>query len=327
MPIWARGYNVHDDYLMVQNAMYLLKGEWLGPYSHMTLIKGIGYPMFLVAAFIMHIPILMAQIIFHAFACVLFIYILSVVIKNKWVLGSIFTFLLFDPGVLSIETFLMIYRNNISAANALYFLSFYIGIYIFLFDDVKKRNLFCVGAGIALAFLWNTREDALWVIPFVVFISILICFKTFLRNESLKIAFICILLPLSILFICNSTIGVLNYFHYGVFTRLEINSGSFSKMLKIINSIEPDEQITRVSVPKKQIDKLYAISPAFSELKPYLEEGGLFLGWDKLDGVEDGQVHDACFMWMMRDAIIQNYKNAAAVEKYCNRVYRDIGSH
>ena len=47
----------HDDFLFVRQAYYLGAGAWLGPFDNLTLAKGMGYPAFILAAFVSGLPL------------------------------------------------------------------------------------------------------------------------------------------------------------------------------------------------------------------------------------------------------------------------------
>ena len=59
----------HDDQLMLDRAMSLLSGDWLGPYNERTLIKGPFYSFWIAATFLAGIPLLLSQHLLYAAAC------------------------------------------------------------------------------------------------------------------------------------------------------------------------------------------------------------------------------------------------------------------
>lgn len=58
----------HDDALFISHAYSILKGEWLGTYSQMTLAKGVGFSLFLAVNAVLGIPITLLIAIFYAFS-------------------------------------------------------------------------------------------------------------------------------------------------------------------------------------------------------------------------------------------------------------------
>jgi hypothetical protein len=59
----------HDDGLLARLAGSLIDGEWLGPYSDVTLVKGPGYPLFLALVWKLHLPLKLAEHGVHLVAC------------------------------------------------------------------------------------------------------------------------------------------------------------------------------------------------------------------------------------------------------------------
>src|SRR5438046_2830897 len=57
VPVQAMPSAAHDDGLFVGLAGNLLAGDWLGPYSHLTLIKGMFYSLFIAASHVLGLPV------------------------------------------------------------------------------------------------------------------------------------------------------------------------------------------------------------------------------------------------------------------------------
>jgi len=67
--IFAIGGAFHDDRLFVSLAEHLVNGRWLGPYDQFTLAKGPMLSFFIVAAFKLGVPLLLAQQALYAASC------------------------------------------------------------------------------------------------------------------------------------------------------------------------------------------------------------------------------------------------------------------
>ena len=70
----ARGYPwlvvdmVYDDAYFARSAGHLLEGNWLGPHDMVTLSKGPTYPLFIVGAYQLHVPLKLAEHGLHLLA-------------------------------------------------------------------------------------------------------------------------------------------------------------------------------------------------------------------------------------------------------------------
>ena len=63
-PVVGYAHAGHDDELFLRLAEYIVNGQWLGPYSQFTLMKGCGYPLFIAGVFKLGLPLPLAE---HSF--------------------------------------------------------------------------------------------------------------------------------------------------------------------------------------------------------------------------------------------------------------------
>ena len=87
----------HDDSLFAHLAVSLLEGEWLGEYNNKTLIKGIGYPVFMALSFVLDIPLFTLQHLLYALTSLLLILAIRPVTRSPWISLAGFILLLFSP--------------------------------------------------------------------------------------------------------------------------------------------------------------------------------------------------------------------------------------
>ena len=66
-------------------------------------------------------------------------------------------------------------------------------------------------------------------------------------------------------------LATMNWHKYGVFTSLEIHSSEFESAYSGLLRIKTKKFIRYYPVLKEARDKAYEVSPAFAELKPFLE--------------------------------------------------------
>ena len=63
----------HDDALFALLGRYLAEGQWLGPFSQFTLMKGPGYPAFLALSNWLSLSATLAHALFHCLAVTFFV--------------------------------------------------------------------------------------------------------------------------------------------------------------------------------------------------------------------------------------------------------------
>ncbi len=312
----------HDDALFMSHAYNILKGEWLGNYSQMTLAKGAGYALFLAANVVFGVPITLSIALFYAFSVWLLTEKIIQLGLPKLAAVLFFIFLLFHPQIFPIR----IIRDNIYPALSLLVFTAFIDLCLLN----QRGKLILAFYGCIIALFWITREEGIWITPAI---TLLILFKitsdwkkdkrdnliSFFKGSLLLALFIS--LPLFV--ICS-----INYMKYGAFLTVDFKEHAFSKSLSLLNSIETDIKVSHVPVNKTQREIAYSVSPSFAELKPYFEEIGT--GWTKpgCDIYPDscGDYAGGWFMWAYRDAVQQKgyYQSFENAQNFYQKIVDEI---
>src|SRR5260370_19142617 len=69
-PVVAHANAFFDDRLFLALAKHLMDGQWLGPYSQFTLMKGPMYPFFIAGTFWIGLPLPVTQHLLYLFGFV-----------------------------------------------------------------------------------------------------------------------------------------------------------------------------------------------------------------------------------------------------------------
>ena len=318
LPIYVIGNSSCDDRLMVLLATNLLRLDWLGPFNSLTLVKGMFFPFFLALNTFLGISYINAVTLFYSISCIVFVYAIKDLFKKKWPLYLIFTILLFNPIMYSIEVVGRVYRNSLTPGQVLLILSSIFAIFIHRKDEKKSLLGWSLLGGLSLASFWNTREDAIWILPLVlVYILIMVIEYALLNKKHFNLKKIIIfILPLVILEVCNLGISMINYIEYGVFTRVDESNTSFSHAIQAIYSVPAKENIEYVSVTKEKLERLYEISPSLNSISESLNSICKSIDANGRNP-EDGEIEDGWFWWALRFAAEANgyYENATKAEE------------
>ena len=294
-------YAPHDDHHFVTLASYILNGDWLGPfdkYTQYTLMKGVFYPLFISVCNVAGIPLLTGQHLLYSAACILFIVSISPYVKNKWWLFAIFMFLLFNPFTLIVDR---VFRLGIYPALTIFVLASAFGLYTRAFNKNAKPLYWALSLGLSLSAFWHTREEAIWIIPSMIVLLFYTGFQIWRgRQVEIKKITALYLLPLLMLGISTLLLATMNWHKYGVFTSLEIHSSEFESAYSGLLRIKTKKFIRYYPVLKEARDKAYEVSPAFAELKPFLE-GKSGRQWQG----RRPDIPAAFFIWAFRDAVQQ----------------------
>ena len=324
LPIEARPSYRTDDLLMVMMTRNILRGEWLGTYSYGTLMKGCFYPLFLAGTYLSGISCLRALDLLNSLAALYFTLQMKPVLRRRRWMLILFGVLAFNPVTSAALTYQRIYRCSVTNMQTLFLFGSVIGIYLKKEDGFGRQMARAVLSGITLWSMWNTREDAAWVLPFVLVAGAVILIGR-LRENRQRAAVICsvilFLTPFALLLGGNAAIGAVNGLYYGKPIRNEASS-EFGKMLRTMYSIKNTEEHEYVSVTAEKLQRMYAVSPTLRQIEPEMTQQLAFVddGTDRVSG--DGEVEDGWFFWCIRKAL-ENSKLAPTLPE-AEEYYRQV---
>lgn len=319
----------HDDDLMINMAMNIDIGDWLGQYSQYTLLKGMGFPLFLVIIHKLGIPYVMAIAGLYILASMVFVYSLRPIIKSDVLLIFCYILLLFNPGINSMGGIQRVYLSTVVSPEVLLIFSSIFSMYIFR-ENIKKLLKWSLIASITLAFMWQTKDDGIWIMPFVIvatIITITLLIKKNGRTSKSYISVLICIMPFVGLFWFNTIISSINYVKYGTYVTREIDEGNYAELIGTLYSVESDDDIDYVSVSSNKLKRIYSISPTLRSIHSEIDEQIKI--WDRYDRHPgDGEVEDGWFMFMLRDAMAEKgyFEDAKKMNEFCKNVIVEINN-
>lgn len=314
----------HDDAWFWLRAQTIVAGNWLGEYNQYTLMKGVGYPLFLALNHGVGASLSFSQALLYAVACLLLGHAVFRVTGNAWFALLLLLLMLWHPMTMTWER---VIRDNIYAAQTL----LVIGCMLHFLFDARSRKASVAWAamtGWMLAWLWSTREDGVWILPGV---AILVLARLLqarrLDGEARRLsvggvamaAAFCLLLGL---------VATANWAKYGRFETVDLKGGGFGDALSALQSVRAGEQIAYVPVSASMRAAVYPISPTFSRLEPYLE--GVGRHWTdpgcRLYAQACGDYAGGWFLWVLRDAVAETggYESPQAANAFYRAIATEI---
>lgn len=340
--IYALTTAVADDALMVRMAENWGELHWLGGYNQYTLVKGIFFPAFLEVGHFLRIDYISWVQIFYAVSCVLFLMAFRPALKKMWILYVLYVILLFHPIMAATEVVSRVYRNSITPAQVLLILGGYVGMYFHCDDhdtDTDHPNKKKTGwlrwslmATVGFVSLYLSREDAAWVVPFLIVASGCIVYKL-CKAHKFKLAWkknvLFLLLPFLVLTGCRGTITVLNGLVYDSWTDNELGSGAFPRVMKDIYAVDLEEPADYTSVGNEKLEVLYEVSPTLASIRDMLDEivGRYAQNCGRVEENKiEGNVENGWFFWAFRDAVALSgyYETAPKAAAFYNSVADEI---
>ncbi|HEU0048891.1 MAG TPA: hypothetical protein VFQ43_14970, partial [Nitrososphaera sp.] len=202
--------------------------------------------------------------------------------------------------------------------------------------------------GIALAALWNTREESFLIPPLLIVFFLLAVIRQrsmqggtrspLARRSRTKAASALMLswkatardwlkpaaAMVGILLSLNLTIDLVNYRTFRSFSKSDISSPGYEAAFRALLRIKPAKPLRFVPVTTEAMQVAYTVSPAFAQLRAQLE-GDLGRAWQVPTFTTLG-IHEMgpWFMWGFRQAA--NFEGFHKDAVSANRYYRQVAS-
>ena len=325
IPLFLQADAYYDDYLYVLYSKSLMRFQWLGNFSELTLAKGCSFSFFLLFNYILGIPYSLALIITYIFSIVIFLKSIKKIISNKYFLFFTYIYLLFSPVMLHSENIQKVYRGGILISFSLLVISGVIGIYTRI-NDSKKKNLFkyILLTTVSLSYFWFLKEDSIWIMPFVLgglFFTIIDIVKN-KKEDNKKI--IVTIIPLVFLLFSITVYKSINYIKYGEYTITDRNGTYFKEVISDLLQIEDKNSNKDHWITKKMLNEAYEVSPTLSKIKKEMD-----LEYNDVWIDEDGEIVGDIVYWVIKDAAKKSgiYNNGGKeVNNYYKKVHNELVS-
>lgn len=326
IPIFAIQRSMHDDALFLSLAQQIASGNWLGPYDRLTLAKGPFYPMWLAATARLGLPLIASQQILYVLACTAFVYAVAPVMRDRWLRLALLGALLFQPASFAGGFVNRVVREGIYPALTLLTVAAAAGTVL-----RARRSATALGGGVlsgaSLGVLWITREEGPWILPAVAALAFIPWWRA--RGITLRTWTIAVASAVITFGAVWGSVAAVNSSQYGVFLTNDFSSGAFPRMYGALTRVQHAQWRRYVPLPRETRARIYAISPAFSELAPFLE-GEPLRGW-----IVDGSCGHlgicddfggGWFLWALRDAteLAGHTANGVDAARYWDRVAAEV---
>ncbi len=276
-----------DDEMQVRNALAILRGEWMGPYSNATIAKGPSYPLFLAFFHQLHIPYPIGFALLILLAAGVFAIALRPAVKNRWVRGFIYLFLIYNPIGFARAFSTRIYRNSLIPWSVLLVCGCIVGLYLRKDRKLILQLVWSTALALSAAFFWYLREDSIWMLPFLAAgMGMLVLYwiaerirgkkRGAGRIRAVRAAGMVLIAALPFLGIAGATgtISLLNKINYGIFMtedRVEASIGDVMRCLYRIDDgvdwkAKRDPKDPTIWISSIAIQKAQEASPAFAQL-------------------------------------------------------------
>ncbi len=317
-------YLEYDDYLYLQQAEQIISGNWLGPFTNLTLLRGPFYPLFIAINFWLGTPFLFLEQALYCLSAICLIFALKPLCKSKLLLLLIFALVLFNPMTYTAWNMTRISRAGIFPAMTILVLSGAIGMLANYAASFKKLLLWAIGLGVALTAFWLTRDQGILMVPGLLVLLAAAVILIWLRKpDDWKGRLAIYLLPVGIWAVLLTAVATVNLIYYKKFCIVEMHTPEFNAAYGALSRVKHKRFVYQVPVPKETRLRIYEVSPAFAELRPYLEGrvGERWAGFANLPNHEIPAIFNAL---LDAAAAAGYYKDASTAADYYKRLAREV---
>lgn len=333
LPIVANTAEKFDDGWMMKLAYNIANGNWLGEFDSNTLMKELFAPIYLGICSKLGLSFIGTTTLLYTIGCIVFVYAIEELFKSKWSLFLIYLVLLFNPVSYMSWTLQRVYRCGLTLIEVLVLFGCFFALYIKRRKRTTSLIPWSITAGLSLAATYHTREDRIWILPFVAVVTIVLIINTIVsskkKDEKIKIKninykrLIVVILPIIILQLSNNILSYYNNKYYGLYTYNIIDDSNFSRAVSCFYKVktEDDSIMPRISVPVSKLDVLYEISPTLSSIKDTLSAQ-----WGAWGYAHEGQNENGMIIWPLISAVEEcgYYESAKKADDFYKAVADEI---
>jgi hypothetical protein len=268
------------------------------------------------------------------------------IIKRRWLLLACFALLLFNPVSYAMHTGQRIYRNGLSQWQLLLIFGCLIALFLRRNNSWKSLLKWAILGGMALGAFLQTREDGVWIYPFVlvsaiVTIIIYLMEKKYSKDHALseKKHFrgqpILFLLPLTLALLTNGVVAVMNYAYYGAPVVNDRDGGNYAKVMQDLYLITPDAQEDALyqsegyqtlyyNIYASTVEKAFAVSPTLNSAAQPIRDA--ITMWDSWEDLKDGEPYADHILFAIRDGVqaAGHYRSLPETEAFYGQIHQEL---
>jgi hypothetical protein len=322
----------YDDRLSLRLATHLLEGHWLGPYDQLTLAKGPFYSLFMAGTSLLRLPLTTAHNLVYIVAGWLFVRALRPLRLPAWTRAALLLAILACPVLSDTGAFVRAWRQPLWPGLVLLSLAGTIGLALREEARAWRQAAWALLAGTAMGAMWLTREEAVWTLPMLALPLLVAAWRGWrARVRARQIVFLAA--PFAVAALAVGGVAAENWRVYGFWGVVEYRDDSFVAAYSALGRVEPHDLARRVPITRAARERIYAVSPAFAELRYEMEEG---IGAAFMKVTQDNvgipatehEIGGGWLMWALRDAVARNghAKTAPEARAFYRRLAAEVNT-
>lgn len=314
-----------DDALMENWALNMVYGKWTGPFSCYIFTKEVGFSFYLAVINRLHLPYFLATNLLYIVAGLVMLYAVSHIVQKKWILCVIYAVTLFHPIMTAVQSGQRVYRNAFAAALTLLIFACLLNLYFEIAEESFLRN--CAWSALAacsLGYLWETKSDTIWLIPFTVTVLLVAAVIVIKKKKIFKaVPRLCLLLiPILGIQLFSFMVNALNEKFYGA-----PGIAYYGPAMSILTGIDAEDSTENISLSWKTFQELCKYSPTLATTEQKVER--VMKKYDDYDTHPgDGYVEDGWIGWALVRGFQRSgyYTDCQTANSFYQKVYEELST-
>jgi hypothetical protein len=323
----------YDSLRYLGMAETMTRGEWLGDYNVLTLIRLPVYSMFLALNGLSGLPLHLVQQAFYLLSAGTLAAALRICGVGRFAAFAAFAVCALHPAGLYPMLFVATEAIYLSLATCM--LAGYLGLMGSFTGSSRGYAFWLLIASFSLCFCWHTRPESIWIVPFVVVFVLCLAFriKETVHGISKRVLLVraggAIFCPVLTAVLIGTLISSLNEKHYGIRVTNEIAEPEFERFGHWLTRLAPDARRPHVPVSTAALAEAYDISLSAARLQPFFSGDPRMKGWLAAGrswmGISD-ELAGGWSLWALRDAAdsIGMYESANKARSFYRRAAHEI---
>lgn len=307
LPIYAIPSAACDDQLLKNWAFSMAGLNWKGDFNAYTFAKEPGFSFFLAACFRLHLPYIFTVTLGYSLSSMVFATSFNKIFSHKIYVFFSYLVVLFNPVSFGLYTLQRVYRNGFAMALTLLVFGSVIHMYFAVLEQNQKRTaLWGAVSGLSLGYLWITKSDTVWMLPFTAVVCGVMLALLFRKSRKVRNipSYFSVLFPFLAILLFSQAVKFCDIRWYG---------GSYvayyDEVMYDLAHIESEDAKGKVSLSREQLRELYEISPTLAGTEKYLEKQ--MQKYSEFDThPDDGEVEAGWAGW----ALLEGFSKAGVYE-------------
>lgn len=312
-----------DDQLLKNWAFSMAGLDWKGAFNEYIFAKEPGFSFFMAVCFRLHLPYIFTVTLGYSVASIIFATSLNKIFSHRIFVFLTYLAVLFNPVSFALSTLQRVYRNGFAMVLALLVFGGLIHMYFSVLEEKQwKFIVWTLLTGLALGYLWVTKSDTVWILPFAFAVCGVMFVMLLVKRRNLKSLprYLCLVFPFLSVILFSSIVKFCDSRWYG-YSSVEY----YDEVMDALTHIKSDHPDEKISLSREQLRSVCKVSPTLARVQISLEN--YMKKYGEYDThPEDGEVEDGWLGWAMLECFAKAdiYESCEKANAFYKNVYEEL---